>query len=209
MLSVPCLANPVFVLGPFDLLALLTLCYFVLVACLPKFPVPIFRFSLLPWWHESVSYALVGLLTLRLPSLGWSYLAYPLRLKFVRFSSDLDSQFAFLLPLKGWQPLNALLVSFFSYSHNDPIAQLLARVRSLEDANNATAVPARLVKITQFGVQREEDFDKYVALAMAEQLTTAAKLAGDEKPPTYNAIACTLREKLPVPIHSVYCCPVG
>ena len=88
-----------------------------------------------------------------------------------------------------------------------PSCWLLLEV--LEDANNATAVPARLVKITQFGVQREEDFYKYVALAMAEQLTTAAKLAGDEKPPTYNAIACTLREKLPVPIHSVYCCPVG
>ena len=101
--------------------------------------------------------------------------------------------------------MNGLLVSFFSYSHNDPIAQLLARVRSLEDANNATVVPARLLKITQFGLQREEDFDMYVALAMAEQLTTAANSAGDEKPPTYNAIACTLREKLPVPIHSVYC----
>lgn len=33
---------------------------------------------------------------------------------------------------------------------------------------------------------------------MAEQLATAAKLAGDEKAPTYDAIACTLREKLPV-----------
>ena len=77
--------------------------------------------------------------------------------------------------------------------------QLLARVRSLEDANNATAVPACLVKVTQYGFRREEDFDKYDALAMAEQLVTTAKLAGDEKAPTYNAIVCTLREKLSVP----------
>ena len=191
-----CLSSrtPVFVPGPFDLHALLTLCYFVLVACLPKFPAPIFRFSLLPWWPERVSYALVGLLTLRLLSLGWRYVAYPLRLKFVLFL-----QFTFLLPLKGWKPLNGLLMSFFSYSHNDPLAQLLARVRSLEDANNATAVPAHLVKITQYGFRREQDFEKYVAHATAEQLATAAKLAGDEKASTYDATACTLREKLPVP----------
>ena len=46
-----CLASrsPVFVAGPFDLRAVLALCYFVLVVCLPKFPAPIFRFSLLPW----------------------------------------------------------------------------------------------------------------------------------------------------------------
>ena len=91
-----CLASrsPVFVAGPFDLRAFLALCYFVLVAYLPKFPAPIFRFSLLPWWPERVSYAPVGLLTLgRLPSLGWGY--------------------AFLLPLKGWQPLNVLIMSSF------------------------------------------------------------------------------------------------
>ena len=113
-----CLASrsPGFVAGPFDLRAFLALCYFVLVACLPKFPAPIFRFSLLPWWPERVSCALVGLLTLRLPSLGWGCLAYPLHLKFVLFSSDLHSQFAFLLPLKGWQPLNVLLMSSFLYS---------------------------------------------------------------------------------------------
>ena len=141
-----------------------------------------------------MSYALVGLLTLRLLSLGWRYVAYPLRLKFVLFL-----QFTFLLPLKGWKPLNGLLMSFFSYSHNDPLAQLLARVRSLEDANNATTVPAHLVKITQYGFRREQDFEKYVAHATAEQLATAAKLAGDEKASTYDATACTLREKLPVP----------
>ena len=32
---------------------------------------------------------------------------------------------------------------------------------------------------------------------MAEQLATAAKLSGYEKASTYDAIACTLREKLP------------
>lgn len=34
---------------------------------------------------------------------------------------------------------------------------------------------------------------------MAEQLASSAKLANHEKAPTYDVIACTLREKLPVP----------
>ena len=42
------------------------------------------------------------------------------------------------------------------------------------------------------------DFDKYDALAMAEQLATDAKLTGHEKASTFDAIACALREKLPV-----------
>ena len=36
-----------------------------------------------------------------------------------------------------------------------------------------------------------------MVLNMAEQLATAAKLSGHEKASSYDAIACTLREKLP------------
>ena len=82
--------------------------------------------------------------------------------------------------------------------HDDLLAQLIARIKSLEDAGSLSDVPARLASITQYGSRREEDFDKYDALAMAEQLATAAKLSGHEKAPTFDAIACTLREKLPV-----------
>ena len=107
-----CLASrsPVFVAGPFDLRAFLALCYFVLVACLPKFPAPIFRFSLLPWWPERVSYALVGLLMLRLPSLGWGYLAYLLRLKFILFFFGPSFPVCFLVTTQG-------LAAFECFAH--------------------------------------------------------------------------------------------
>ena len=84
------------------------------------------------------------------------------------------------------------------FFQDDLLAQLTARIKSLEDAGSLSDVPARLSRITQYGFRREEDFDKYDALAMAEQLATAAKLSGHEKAPTFDVIACTLREKLPV-----------
>ena len=74
-----------------------------------------------------------------------------------------------------------------------------ARLKTLEDAASNSDVPAHLAKITQYGFRREEDFDKYDALAMAEQLASSAKLSNHEKAPTYDVIACTLRDKLPVP----------
>ncbi|KXJ17543.1 hypothetical protein AC249_AIPGENE14767 [Exaiptasia diaphana] len=82
---------------------------------------------------------------------------------------------------------------------NDPVALLTARVATLEEAATNVDVPTRLAKITQYGFRREEDFDKYDALSMAEQLATAAKSAAHEKASSYDVIACTLREKLPVP----------
>lgn len=84
------------------------------------------------------------------------------------------------------------------YSQNDFLTQLSERIRSLEDASNAIAVPACLAKIMQYGFRREEDFDKYNGLAIAEQLATAAKLTGDEKAQKYDDIASTLWVKLPV-----------
>ena len=61
------------------------------------------------------------------------------------------------------------------------LAQLTARIKTFEDSGSLSVSPARLSRITQYGFTREEDFDKYDALAMAEQLTTAAKLSGYEK----------------------------
>ena len=60
-------------------------------------------------------------------------------------------------------------------------------------------VPSVLTKITQYGFRREEDFDKYEALRLAEQLASVAKVSNHEKASTYDVIACTLREKLAVP----------
>ena len=111
--------------------------------------------------------------------------------------------FAFyVVPLEGWQPVDIFYSSsplgfffFFFFFQVDLLAQLNARIKTLEDAGND--VPAHLSKITSYGFRREEDFDKYDALNMVEQLATAAKLSGHEKASTYDAIACTLREKLP------------
>ena len=68
------------------------------------------------------------------------------------------------------------------------LAQLSARIKTLEDAGSLSDVPARLSRITQYGFRREEDFDKDDALAMAEQLASAANLSGREKASTVNAI---------------------
>ena len=40
------------------------------------------------------------------------------------------------------------------------------------------------------------DSEKYEALAVADQLATSARLSGNYKAPTYDAIASTLRDKL-------------
>ena len=94
--------------------------------------------------------------------------------------------------------------SFQNYTHPDdhtirttdtPGFKPFTIIKTLEDAGND--VPAHLSKITSYGFRREEDFDKYDALNMAEQLATAAKLSWHEKASTYDTIACTLREKLP------------
>ena len=63
--------------------------------------------------------------------------------------------------------------------------QLNERIKTSEDAGND--VPAHLSKITSYGFRREEDFDKYDALNMAEQLATTAKLSGHEKASTLYA----------------------
>ena len=105
-----------------------------------------------------------------------------------------------VFPPEGWQPVDVFIHELLSvfFFQDDLLAQLTARIKSLEDAGSLSDVPARLSRITQYGFRKEEGFDKYDALAMAEQLATAAKLSGHEKAPTFDAIACTLREKLPV-----------
>ena len=85
------------------------------------------------------------------------------------------------------------------------LAQLTARIKTLEDASSLSDVPARLSRITQYGFRREEDFD---ALAMAEQLATAAKLSGHEKASTFDAIACTLT-CVKEAVQGVFCSPFG
>ena len=116
--------------------------------------------------------ALVGLLTLRLPSLGWVLTRLLRHFLFnLPCVLTLSIQFCFafyVVPLEGWQPVHFFFQFKLSsrFFQVDLLAQLNARIKSLEDAGND--VPAHLSKITSYGLRREEDFDKYHALNMAE-----------------------------------------
>ena len=98
-------------------------------------------------------------------------LPYPLRF----------ALFCFLrCPTRGLAACRSFLFKLSSrFFQVDLLAQLNARIKTLEDAGND--VPAHLSKITSYVFRREEDFDKYDALTLAEQLATAAKLSGHEK----------------------------
>ena len=103
------------------------------------------------------------------------------------------------MPPKGWQPVPRCVSSASVVCRLTLSASLAARIKSLEDAATAVDVPSLLTKITQCGFRREEDFDKYEALRLAEQLASVAKVSSHEKASTYDVIACTLRKKLAVP----------
>lgn len=51
-------------------------------------------------------------------------------------------------------------------------------------------------RITNYASRRAEDFDKYEALRLAEELVSVAKTSGNIKSTSYEIIASTLREKL-------------
>ena len=72
------------------------------------------------------------------------------------------------------------------------------RIRFLENAQG-TSVHALISCITSYGGRRLEDFDKYEALCLAEELVSVAKTTSDTKAASYDIIATTLREKIHVP----------
>ena len=126
--------------------------------------------------------ALVGLLTLRLPSLGWVFKRllrhfYLISLVCLRYPLSFVLFCFFRCPTRGLAACRYFLFKLSSrFFQVDLLAQLNARIKTLEYASND--VPAHLSKITSYGFRREEDFDKYDALNMAEQLATPAKLSG-------------------------------
>ena len=75
---------------------------------------------------------------------------------------------------------------------------LQERIRFLENAQE-TSVHALTSRITNYGGRRLEDFDKYEALRLAEELVSVAKTTSDTKAASYDIIATTLREKIHVP----------
>ena len=123
--------------------------------------------------------ALVGLLTLRLPSLGWVLTRlrhfYFISLVCLRYPLSFVLFCFFRCPALGLTACRYFLFKLsFRFFQIDLLAQLNARIKTLEEAGND--VPAHLSKIPSYGFRREEDFDKYDALNMAEQLATAKVL---------------------------------
>jgi hypothetical protein len=57
----------------------------------------------------------------------------------------------------------------------------LKRIKALEDAQSVASVESVLVKIANYGFRREEDFDKYEALRLVEQLAVTARLVVHQK----------------------------
>ena len=82
----------------------------------------------LPWQPERVSNALVGLLTLRLPSLGWVFLASSLRLRFP-FSFGPLSPVYCLVAAQELAAYSCFITQSFWYSLKDLLAQLSASIR--------------------------------------------------------------------------------
>ena len=56
-----------------------------------------------------------------------------------------------------------------------------------------------IIRIAHYGSRRLEDFDKYEALRVAEELISVAKTKSDSKASSFDIIATTLREKTRVP----------
>lgn len=66
---------------------------------------------------------------------------------------------------------------------------------SLEESQSTT-VDALITKITQYGSRSVQDFDKYQALHLAEQLASVAKSTAHEKATNFDFISASLREKM-------------
>lgn len=68
----------------------------------------------------------------------------------------------------------------------------------MEEAQTVT-VDSMILKITRYGMRKNEDFDKYEALSLAEQLLQVAQSTKHAKCTAYNIIVETLRDKLRTP----------
>ena len=77
-----------------------------------------------------MSNALVGLLTLRLPSLGWVFLASSLRLRFSFYLGALSSVYL-LVATQGLAAYSCFTTQSFWYSLKDLLAQLSVSISSL------------------------------------------------------------------------------
>ena len=105
-------------------LFLVYVCYSFLAFSAPSFH----KFFFLRF-HGSLK-GLVGLLTLRLPSLGWVFLASSLRLRFPFYLGPLSPVYL-LVATQGLAAYSCVTTQSFWYSLKDLLAQLSASISSL------------------------------------------------------------------------------
>ena len=98
----------------------------------------------------------VGLLTLRLPSLGWVFLVSSLRLRFPFYLGPLSPVYL-LVATQGLAPYSCFTTQSFWYSLKDLLAQLSASISSLVvDSTEficSTPLPTGFFSSLSFGTQ--------------------------------------------------------
>ena len=68
------------------------------------------------------------------------------------------------------------------------------------NSQTGPSVGCMLNKILHYGFCRPDNFNKYEALRLSEQLAASARLASNPKAPSYEVIASTLRQKIGSPV---------
>ena len=78
------------------------------------------------------------------------------------------------------------------------VNELVNRIKAIEEKQRPTVESVKKA-IIQYALRQKVDFDKYMALHMAEQLKTVATQVNDKKADFYSSVHFTLTEKITKP----------
>ena len=109
-------------------------------------------------------------------------------------SNNSTQTLIYIAPLYG--PFQWRLI-YFAFGHQ--VVQLLKRIEALESAQK-DSVEDGLARLSNYGLRRQCDFDKYIALSMADDLVNVARDKNHDKAPFLAAAAQALRDRLEKPI---------
>lgn len=76
------------------------------------------------------------------------------------------------------------------------MAEIVQRLKALEDKEKGENLETLIAQLEAYGIRRAEDFDKYRALAMAEDLVNISKQQKHKNASFYAASAQALRDRL-------------
>jgi len=79
------------------------------------------------------------------------------------------------------------------------VANLLKRIEALE-STKSDSVDEGLKKLGTYGLRRKTDFDKYIAMSMADDLVVTARGAKHNQAPFLATAALALRERFDKPV---------